>query len=193
MKELNEIKSKYTLQAIIEALLFVAVIPISINQLSEALGESNKSIDTSLKELDNHYKKTSGLRLQWKGNRVQLVSSPDLAQIIEDFLGIESTTTLSQASLETMAIIAYKQPISRPMIEDIRGVNSDGVVRNLLSKGLIEEIGRSDGAGRAILYGTSTDFLNHFGLTSISELPPFDIPSNIPSDESIDQPRLLKD
>ncbi len=193
MKELNEIKSKYTLQAIIEALLFVAVIPISINQLSEALGESNKSIDTSLKELDNHYKKTSGLRLQWKGNKVQLVSSPDLAQIIEDFLGIESTTTLSQASLETMAIIAYKQPISRPMIEDIKGVNSDGVVRYLVSKGLIEEFGRSDGAGRAILYGTSTDFLNHFGLTSISELPPFDMPSNIPTEESTDQPRLLKD
>jgi segregation and condensation protein B len=193
MKELREIKSKYSLRAIIESLLFVAVIPISVNQLSDALSETVRTIENALKELDDHYKKTSGLRLQWKGNKVQLVSSPDLAQVIEDFLGIETTTTLSQASLETMAIIAYKQPISRPMIEDVRGVNSDGVVRNLLSKGLIEEIGRSDGAGRAILYGTSTDFLNHFGLTSISELPPFDIPSNIPSDESKDQPRLLKD
>lgn len=193
MKELKEIKSKYTLQAIIEALLFVAVIPISVNQLSEVLCETVRTVEITLQELDDHYKKTSGLRLQWKGKKVQLVSSPDLAQVIEDFLGIETTTTLSQASLETMAIIAYKQPISRPMIEDVRGVNSDGVVRNLLSKGLIEEIGRSDGAGRAILYGTTTDFLNHFGLTSISELPPFDIPLSIPSDESKDQPRLLKD
>lgn len=193
MKELIEIKSKYTLQAIIESLLFVAVIPVSVNQLSDALGETARTIEAALNELDDHYKKTSGLRLQWKGNKIQLVSSPELAQVIEDFLGIETTTTLSQASLETMAIIAYKQPISRPMIEDVRGVNSDGVVRNLLSKGLIEEVGRSDGAGRAILYGTSTDFLNHFGLTSISELPPFDIPSNILSDDMKEQPRLLKE
>ncbi|MDO9547038.1 MAG: SMC-Scp complex subunit ScpB [Pelolinea sp.] len=193
MKNLSEIKSNYTLKAMIEALLFVAVIPISINQLSAALDESVRKIEIALEELGEHYKKTSGLRLQWKGNKVQLVSSPELAQLIEDFLGIETTTTLSQASLETMAIIAYKQPISRPMLEEVRGVNSDGVVRNLLSKGLIEEVGRADGIGRAILYGTTTDFLNHFGLSSISELPPFEIPSDISLDITGSQPRVLKD
>ena len=193
MKDLTAIKSTYTLQAMIESLLFVAVIPISINQLSASLDESIRRIEIALEELSEHYKKTSGLRLQWKGKKVQLVTSPDLAQMIEDFLGIETTTTLSQASLETLAIIAYKQPISRPMLEEVRGVNSDGVVRNLLSKGLIEEVGRVDGVGRAILYGTTTDFLNHFGLTSINELPPFEIPTNNDREVQDSQPRLLKD
>jgi segregation and condensation protein B len=193
MKDLAALKSIYTLQAMIESLLFVAVIPISVNQLSVSLNESVRRIEIALEELSEHYMKTSGLRLQWKGKKVQLVTAPDLAQMIEDFLGIESTTTLSQASLETMAIIAYKQPISRPMLEEVRGVNSDGVVRNLLSKGLIEEVGRVDGVGRAILYGTTTDFLNHFGLTSINEIPPLNIPTNKDHEKQDSQPRLLKD
>jgi len=189
MKELSEIKSKYTLPAMIEVLLFVAVTPISVSQLAASLNEKVKTIELSLDELDVHYRKTSGLRLQWKGKKVQLVSSPELSQIIEDFLGIDTTTTLSQASLETMAIIAYKQPVTRPMIEEVRGVNSDGVVRNLLSKGLIEEVGRAEGIGRPILYSTTTEFLNHFGLTSIKELPPFEIPMKISSEET----KILKD
>ena len=189
MMELSKIKSKYTLAAMIEVLLFVAVMPISVSQLAVSLNESAKSIELSLLELDEHYRKTRGLRLQWKGKKVQLVSSPELSQIIEDFLGIDTTTTLSQASLETMAIIAYKQPVTRPMIEEVRGVNSDGVVRNLLSKGLIEEVGRAEGVGRPILYSTTTEFLNHFGLTSIKELPPFEIPMGISSEET----KILKD
>jgi len=189
MKELSEIKSKYTLAAMIEVLLFVAVMPISVSQFAASLNESVKSVEMSLHELDEHYRKTRGLRLQWKGEKVQLVSSPELSQIIEDFLGIDTTTTLSQASLETMAIIAYKQPVTRPMIEEVRGVNSDGVVRNLLSKGLIEEVGRAEGVGRPILYSTTTEFLNHFGLTSINELPPFEIPMEISGEKS----KILKD
>ena len=189
MKELSEIKRKYTLPALIEVLLFVAVMPISVSQLSVSLNESVKSIELSLDELNELYRKTRGLRLQWKGNKVQLVSSPELSQIIEDFLEIDATTTLSQASLETLAIIAYKQPVTRPMIEEVRGVNSDGVVRNLLSKGLIEEVGRAEGVGRPILYSTTTEFLNHFGLTSIKELPPFEIPAEISGEET----KILKD
>ena len=189
MKELSEIKRKYTLPALIEVLLFVAVMPISVSQLAASLNESVKSIELSLDELNEFYRKTRGLRLQWKGKKVQLVSSPELSQIIEDFLGIDATTTLSQASLETMAIIAYKQPVTRPMIEEVRGVNSDGVVRNLLSKGLIEEVGRAEGVGRPILYSTTTEFLNHFGLTSIKELPPFENPLEITGEET----KILKD
>jgi segregation and condensation protein B len=189
MKELSEIKAKYTLPAMIEVLLFVGVMPISISQIAGSLSESSKSIKVALKELDDHYRKTRGLRLQWKGKKVQLVSSPELSEIIEDFLGIETTTTLTQASLETMAIIAYKQPVTRPMIEEVRGVNSDGVVRNLLSKGLIEEVGRAEGVGRPILYCTTTEFLNHFGLTSIKELPPFEIPMENSGEET----KILKD
>jgi segregation and condensation protein B len=189
MKDLSKIKDKYTLPAMIEVLLFVAVMPMSFSQLAASLDESVKSIEIALCDLEEHYQRTRGLRLQWKGKKVQLVTSPELSILIEDFLGIETTTTLSQASLETIAIIAYKQPVTRPMIEDVRGVNCDGVVRNLLSKGLIEEIGRAEGVGRPILYGTTTEFLNHFGLTSIEELPPFEIPTDISHEET----KVLKD
>jgi segregation and condensation protein B len=169
--------------------MFLSIEYNPVSQLAASLSESVKSIELALKELDEQYRKTRGLRLQWKGKKVQLVSSPELSKIIEDFLGIETTTTLTQASLETMAIIAYRQPVTRPMIEEVRGVNSDGVVRNLLSKGLIEEVGRAEGVGRPILYGTTTEFLNHFGLSSIEELPSFEIPTNIYSEKS----KILKD
>jgi segregation and condensation protein B len=91
--------------------------------------------------------------------------------------------------LEALAIIAYKQPITRPEIDEIRGVNSDGVVRNLLSKGLIEENGRVEGVGRPILYVTTSDFLNYFGLASLDELPTFEV---LPTDEKDTKP-ILKD
>jgi segregation and condensation protein B len=81
---------------------------------------------------------------------------------------------LSRAALETLAIIAYRQPITRPGVDAIRGVNSDGVMRSLLSKGLVEDVGRAEGPGRPILYGTSSEFLQHFGLASLDEMPAYD-------------------
>jgi len=87
------------------------------------------------------------------------------------FLGLEATSTLSQAALETLAIIAYKQPVTRPEVDVIRGVNSDGVMRTLLSKGLIEELGRAETPGRPIYYGTSPEFMQYFGLESLDALP----------------------
>lgn len=189
MMDLSEIKSKYKLTAMVEVLLFVAAIPVSVTQLAVSLSEPVKSINLALKELDEKYRKSRGLRLQRKGSKVQLISAPELSKIIEDFLEIDATSTLSQASLETLAIIAYRQPVTRPLIEEVRGVNCDGVVRNLLSKGLIEEVGRAEGIGRPILYSTTTDFLNHFGLTSIKELPPIEVLTEI-TDEKI---KVLKD
>jgi len=175
MKDINDLKQDKTLPAILEALLFIAVSPVSITQLATSLGESEKRIADALHDLEDYYIDSRGLRLQWHGKKVQLTSSPEFSKIIENFLGVEVTTSLSQASLEALAIIAYKQPVTRPEIDEIRGVNSDGVVRNLLSKGLIEENGRVEGAGRPILYGTTADFLNYFGLKSIDELPTFDL------------------
>ena len=189
MKEINDLKQEKTLPAILEALLFIAVSPVSITQLASSLGESERKITNALNELEHYYSETRGLRLQWHGKRVQLTSSPEFSKIIETFLGVEVTTTLSQASLEALAIIAYKQPITRPEIDEIRGVNSDGVVRNLLNKGLIEENGRVEGAGRPILYGTTSDFLNYFGLSSIEEMPTFDVQ---PTEEN-NSKALLKD
>lgn len=189
MKDIKDLKREKTLPAILEALLFIAVTPVSISQLSSSLDESEKKIKEALEELDKYYTESRGLKLQWHGKKVQLTSSPEFSKIIEDFLGVEVTTTLSQASLEALAIIAYKQPVTRPEIDEIRGVNSDGVVRNLLSKGLIEENGRVEGVGRPILYGTTSDFLNYFGLSSIEELPSFDV---LPTNDAKVKP-ILKD
>ena len=189
MKDLSEIKSNLSLSALIEALLFISISPISVSQFAKALEESEKSIKEALDELEQYYKSSRGLQLQWHKNKVQLTSAPFMGEIIENFLGIEVTTTLSQASLEAMAIIAYKQPITRPEVDEIRGVNSDGVVRNLLSKGLIEEVGRREGVGRPVIYGTTADFLSYFGLSSLDELPAFEV---LPTQEENDQ-AILKD
>jgi segregation and condensation protein B len=101
---------------------------------------------------------------------------------VERFLGLEATTRLSRAALETLAIIAYQQPVTRPVVDSVRGVNSDGVIKSLLSKGLLQEVGRSEGPGRPILFGTTPEFLQHFGLNSLSELPSL----NLPEEESKD-------
>ena len=154
----------------IEALLFISTAPVSIAKIATALNSTEAKIKKSLDNLKDVYKENRGLIIQKTGNKVQLVTNPILSKEIEKFLGIEVTTKLSQASLETLAIVAYKQPITRPEIDEIRGVNSDSVVRNLTSKGLIEEVGRVEGVGRPILYGTTPDFLSFFGLESLQEL-----------------------
>ena len=115
-----------------------------------------------------------GLCLQRIGNRVQLTTTPEAAPYVERFLGLEARTRLSRAALETLAIVVYRQPITRPEIESIRGVSSDSVLRTLLSVGLVEEIGRAPTVGRPILYGSTFEFLQHFGLSSLEELPPLD-------------------
>ena len=175
MKDLNEIKSELSLPALIEALLFISTSPISVSQLAKGLDESEGNVRKALDELGQHYSEERGLVLQWHNNKVQLTTAPFMGDIIENFLGIEVKTTLSHASLEALAIVAFKQPITRPEIDEVRGVNSDGVVRNLLSKGLIEEVGRREGVGRPVLYGTTADFLSYFGLSSLDDLPAFDV------------------
>lgn len=163
-----------SLSAKIEALLFVASGSVTVSQLVAALEESNRAVEESLEELANHYQER-GIRLQNHRGRLQLVSAPETAPLVEHFLGLEATTRISQAALETLAIIAYQQPVTRPEVDAIRGVNSDGVIKTLLSKGLIEEVGRASGPGRPILYSTTPDFLSYFGLTSLTELPPLQL------------------
>ena len=156
----------------IEALLFVSSGLVSINHLSKALDISEAQVEGALADLETHYKMGGhGLRLMRVKSRVQLTTDATLSKTVEDFLGLESTATLSQAALETLAILAYKQPITRPEVDVIRGVNSDGVMRTLLSKGLIEELGRAETPGRPIYYGTSPEFLQYFGLESLETLP----------------------
>ena len=155
----------------LEAMLFVAPEPVTTAQLATALDVAPSVIERGLNELDAALA-TRGLRLQRNAGRFQLTTAPQLAELIERFLGLEATTHLSRAALETLAIIAYQQPVTRPQIDSIRGVNSDSMMRSLLHKGLILESGRADGPGRPILYSTTPEFLQHFGLNSILEMPP---------------------
>jgi len=155
----------------LEALLFVAAEPVANAQLAAALDVAPSVIERGLNELDASLS-TRGLRLQRHAGRVQLTTAPQLAELIERFLGLEATSRLSRASLETLAIIAYQQPVTRPQIDSIRGVNSDSMMKSLLNKGLILESGRAEGPGRPILYSTTPEFLQHFGLNSILEMPP---------------------
>jgi segregation and condensation protein B len=161
----------------LEAMLFVAAEPVATAQLATALDVAPSVIERGLNELDVSLS-SRGLRLQRHAGRVQLTTAPQLAELIERFLGLESTTHLSRAALETLAIIAYQQPVTRPQIDSIRGVNSDSMMKSLLHKGLILESGRADGPGRPILYSTTPEFLQHFGLNSILEMPPLAKPEN---------------
>ncbi len=157
----------------LESLLFVAGEPAPIERLASALGLPPEAIEQGLARLAMQLQ-DRGIRLQRHHDTVQLVTMPEAADVIEVYLGLDLTTKLSRAALETLAIIAYRQPITRPQIEAIRGVSSDGVIRTLLHRGLIQEVGRLDTAGRPMLFGTTPDFLNYFGISSLDELPPLD-------------------
>lgn len=169
---MENIDPSNAISAQVEALLFVSSGLVSVYQLSKALDVTESEIEQQLAELEAHYKtRGHGLRLMRIKSKVQLTTAPELSKTVENFLELETTSTLSQAALETLAIIAYKQPVTRPEVDIVRGVNSDGVLRTLMSKGLIEELGRADSPGRPIYYGTSPAFLQYFGLETMDALP----------------------
>jgi segregation and condensation protein B len=167
------IVDQHQVESLLESLLFVADEPVAVSQLAKVLEVGVKSIEEALEGLRAEYSQR-GLRIQRKGERVQIVTAPEAAPYIERFLGLQLSGKLSTAALETLAIIAYQQPVTRAQIEAVRGVNCDGVLRTLTSKGLIEEIGRLEQAGRPILYGTTFEFLQYFGLQDLAELPPLE-------------------
>ncbi len=176
MSELNQSpqESQLSLTAQIEALLFVAPNSVSVGQLAKTLEVSPREIEKGLAEIEAQYQ-NRGLSIQRHEGRVRLTTNPKMASIIEHFLGLEAASPLSRAALETLAIIAYQQPVTRPHVDSVRGVNSDSVMKSLLSKGIIQEVGRAEGPGRPILYSTTPEFLGHFGLLSIEELPPLNL------------------
>lgn len=191
MTELTIEKPIVRLEAILEALLFVSPGPVTPAQLAMAAEHTAEEVMDCLHRMETQYRSERGLRLQWHAGKVQLTTAPELSGLVEKFLGLEATARLSRAALETLAIVAYRQPVTRPGIDSIRGVNSDGVLKSLLSKGLLQETGRSEGPGRPILYGTSSEFLQHFGLASLSELPPYDQLDE--TNASLTDNQLLKD
>ena len=172
-------EKQLSLPALVESLLFVADEPVEIERLAEALEVREDAIEAALQEMsaDGAHR---GVRLQRKGDRVQLVTRPEAAAHIERFMGLEKSGRLSQAALETLSIIAYRQPCTRAQVESVRGVNSDSVMANLLNKGLIEEVGRMETVGHPFLYGTTFSFLQHFGLKSLGDLPPLE-PTQTPT------------
>jgi segregation and condensation protein B len=172
-------EGELNLIAKIEALLFVASGPLTAEHLATIIETSSEEIEVGLDQLGERYKSSTGgqgIRLQIHKDRYQLTTAPGASTIIERYLGLVESSHLSQAALETLAIVAYRQPVTRPQVDAIRGVNSDAVLKNLLSKGLIQEIGRAEAPGRPILYCTTPDFLQHFGINSLEELPPLDQP-----------------
>lgn len=180
-----------SLTARLEALLFVAPESVAPGQLAKALDTTPKKIDKCLEKLAEIYQ-DRGICLQRHAGRIRITSNPEAASDIERFLELEISTPLSRAALETMAIIAYQQPVTRPQVDAIRGVNSDGVMRNLLSKGIIQELGRAEGPGRPILYSTTPEFLGHFGLQSLEELPPLNLDALINNKQDPDK-KILKE
>jgi len=182
------------LLARIEALLFVAPSSVTSAQLAVALNLPLRQIEKTLDFIEAQLQQNTpvrGIRLQRHHNRFQLTSAPEFAADVELFLGLEVSSRLSRAALETLAIIAYQQPVTRPEIDAIRGVNSDGVLKSLLSKGLIQEIGRAERPGRPILYSSTSEFLQNFGLNSLNELPPLVDEIN-PDENQIDQPAIAE-
>lgn len=162
------------LKAVTEGLLFASGDEgITVKQLSKILEITETTVDHILKELQFDYENTDRGMMMIKSNQSFLLTTkPEHAAYYKKLLETPHTTKMSQAALETLAIIAYKQPITRTEIEEIRGVKSDRPVQTLLSRLLIEEAGRRDGPGRPILFVTSKEFLTYFGLTSLDELPP---------------------
>jgi segregation and condensation protein B len=173
MSEVEQSENIIKLKAGLEAILFVSPVAVTLAQLAAALEVSEAEVEAGLQLLAEDYWER-GLRIQRHAGRIQLTTAPHTSEAIERFLGLEITSHLSQAALEALSIVAYQQPVTRPQVDSIRGVNSDGVMKSLLHKGLIQDIGRADGPGRPILYASTPEFLMHFGLSSLDELPPLD-------------------
>jgi segregation and condensation protein B len=171
---------KLSPEALLEALIFAAPHPVPVQDLAGAVGLSQEETDTALNRLEAQLA-LRGLRLQRSRGRLQLVSAPEAAPYIEELLGLDVTLRLTQAAMETLAIIAYAQPVTRPEVESIRGVSTDSTLRTLLSAGLIEEAGRAESLGRPILYSTTFEFLQQFGLERPEDLPPL-IPDGVAAD-----------
>lgn len=162
-----------TLTSKIEALLFVAGDDgLTIKQLEFLTEASEQQIKESVAEMTQRYKQPeSGIMIKELGGIFQLVTKREVAETIQKLVENPSSQALSQASLEVLAIVAYKQPLTRLEVEDLRGVKSEKPLHTLAAKGLIQEAGRVEGTGRAILYATTAEFLNYFGLKDLSELP----------------------
>ena len=177
------------LRAGLEALLFLAEEPISVPELAEVLERDEGEVLRLLEELrDDYHRAHRGIEIRRAAGGWRMYSAPLARPVLERWALAGRTGRLTQAALETLAIIAYKQPIGRQAIGDIRGVNPDGAVRSLVARGFVVEVGRDDGPGHAVLYGTTTVFLERLGIDSLEALPP--ITEYLPEAPAPDEPEL---
>jgi segregation and condensation protein B len=158
---------------LVEALLFASEAPLSASELAradETLDE--EQVETLLAELKAEYEaEERAFGLFEIAGGYQILTRPEFSHVLERFDAVPITTRLSGAALETLAVIAYRQPVGRAEVEDIRGVSAGGVLKTLLDRNLVEVVGRGEGLGRPLLYGTTRFFLEHFGFQSLAELP----------------------
>jgi segregation and condensation protein B len=156
----------------IESLLFVSGRPLEYAELRKLLDIDNSQLQHGLQTLEQDLvNQERGVRLQRLGEQVQLVTAPENARYVAALLGLPMTARLTPAALETLAVIAYRQPVTRSQIEATRGVNSDRALASLIQHGLVAEIGRAQTVGRPALFATTSEFLQQFGLTSLEQLP----------------------
>jgi segregation and condensation protein B len=160
-------------EAQVEALLFVAERPLSRREIATLARVDRATVDERLGDLEVSLAER-GIRLVLSDERVELVTAPEAGALIARYVGADAIR-LSPASLETLAIVAYRQPVTKAAVERIRGVDSDYTIRSLLHRRLVVELGRSEAAGRPFLYGTGFEFLERFGLTTLEELPPLEV------------------
>ena len=159
-------------EAGLEALLFVAERPLSRREIATIAGVDLDTVDARLGDLEVSLR-DRGIRLLSAGDRIELATAPEAGALVARYVGADAVR-LSPAGLETLAIVAYRQPVTRAAVERIRGVDSDHTLRSLLHRRLVVELGRSAAPGRPILYGTAFEFLERFGLESLDDLPQLD-------------------
>ena len=158
---------------VIEAILFLADEPLPAAVMAQILEVSRHEVEAVLARMSGDYEgRGSGIVLRNVAGGWRLMTHPDAAPFIREFVLSSRHSRLTKASLETLAVVAYKQPVTRHQISSIRGVNSDGVLRALVDRGLVAEVGREETPGRPVLYGTTPEFLERLGLPSLSALPP---------------------
>jgi segregation and condensation protein B len=156
----------------LEAILFLADEPLSATVLAQAVEMGRRDVEAALAVMAGDYRaRGSGIVLVEVAGGWRLMTHQDAAPHVERFVLSTRHARLTRAALETLAIVAYKQPVTRHQVSSIRGVDSDGVLRGLSDRGLIDEVGRDGGPGRAVLYGTTTEFLERLGLASLADLP----------------------
>jgi len=172
ISQTQDVEATVKIATAIESLLFVSGRPLERAELRKLLNVDDVSLTSGLQELAEHLESQGrGIRLQRLGEQVQLVTAPENAHYVAALLGLPMTAKLTTAAMETLAVIAYRQPITRAQIEAVRGVNSDRALASLVQQGLVAEVGRAQTVGRPALFATTPEFLQQFGLTTLEQLP----------------------